>query len=252
MPRVTINDGNAKKLLKQPLTSPHRVPVMRPSIKASGNGSPYTTAATPATAELSPTTEPTDRSIQPTINTRVMPTATTVSAGSWLSIEAKVVREKKLSDAMPKKTINSAQRTGGKVFFQTLLNRLDEHHQGMHSVQAAGGIFTECRCQDGVIVPIVPVKHFDRFAIGQNQDAMAEFHQFLDFTGDDDQCPAPGGQLREKFMEEVFCGYINPARGFVQKKNIGAFVQPAAHQHFLLVAAAQQLDVLVCVHAFYR
>ena len=71
-------------------------PATTPSSIASGMGKPKDTL-TPITAALSASTEPTERSMPPQINTSVIPTVTKVSAGSWFRIAERVPTEQKLS-----------------------------------------------------------------------------------------------------------------------------------------------------------
>ena len=77
-----------------------------PRLAATDSGSPQPATATPMMPALNAMTEPTDRSMPPTISTRVMPIVITVSAGSWFNSVVRVVSDRKLSAANPKNAIS--------------------------------------------------------------------------------------------------------------------------------------------------
>jgi hypothetical protein len=96
MPNVTMNEGILPHTLMTPLINPQTAPDNKQNGTAIQSGHSYRTINTPKTAEPSASTLPTDKSMPPMINTKVMPTAITVKSGMRLAIVLIVRAVKKL------------------------------------------------------------------------------------------------------------------------------------------------------------
>jgi len=82
MPSVTMNEGIAQTTVIVPLINPQANPSNRHSGRAIQIGHSQPAMATPSAAAPKAITEPTDKSMPPIINTKVMPTAMTVKSGT--------------------------------------------------------------------------------------------------------------------------------------------------------------------------
>ncbi len=94
-----------------PVIAPQIRPVARPSSAASGTGRCHCRMAAAATAALSASTEPTERSMPAMISTKVMPTAITASAGISLAMVTKVSTVRKYSLRLPNSAIMPSSTT---------------------------------------------------------------------------------------------------------------------------------------------
>ena len=97
IPSVTMKDGIDQPTLTSPLAKPQTRPALTPSAAAAHTGHCQSTMATPSRTAPNASTEPTDKSMPPTISTSVIPTAITVRSGLWLATVASVWSVKKWS-----------------------------------------------------------------------------------------------------------------------------------------------------------
>src|ERR1700730_302662 len=82
VPRVTMKGGNPKYAMITPVSTP----ITNPANKAAGTAAqlrPGTKETTTAITALSPSTEPTAKSIPPVRITKVIPAASTILMDAW-------------------------------------------------------------------------------------------------------------------------------------------------------------------------
>ena len=113
MPRVTMNEGIDQATQTAPLRNPQAAPTARQSATDGQSGQPQPAMAIPSTAPESASTEPTERSIPPAMTTSVMPAATTIRSGTWLTTLWSVRQVQKFRLNSPNRTIK-ADRTSSR------------------------------------------------------------------------------------------------------------------------------------------
>src|SRR5471030_1056860 len=94
-PKDTMNDGIRQATVIEPVMVPASAATAMPSNAAGKTLQPQPRIATLTAEAASASTEPTDRSIPPMINTNVMPTANTIKSGIWLARVLKVSYDRK-------------------------------------------------------------------------------------------------------------------------------------------------------------
>ncbi|MNE91987.1 hypothetical protein D3C80_1896650 [compost metagenome] len=80
-----MNEGMRQATVIEPVMVPARAAAAMPSRAAGSTLQPQPRMATLTVDAASANTEPTDRSMPPMINTKVMPTASTIKSGIWLA-----------------------------------------------------------------------------------------------------------------------------------------------------------------------
>lgn len=85
-----MNEGIRQATVIEPVTQPARVAQAIPSIAAGSTPQPQPSVARLTAEAARASTEPTERSMPPTIRMNVMPTASTTRSGIWLAMARKV------------------------------------------------------------------------------------------------------------------------------------------------------------------
>jgi hypothetical protein len=85
-----MNDGIRHATVIEPVIVPANAATAMPSKAAGKTLQPQPRIATLTAEAASASTDPTDKSIPPMINTKVMPTASTITSGIWLARVLKV------------------------------------------------------------------------------------------------------------------------------------------------------------------
>jgi len=105
-------------------------------------------------------------------------------------------------------------------------------------------ITTESGPGDFFLRPLIGCELALDLALGQDENAVAQRHEFNQFAGDDHDRLGCTRQVAQQLVDDVLGGDINPARWLIEQQNGAVPREPARDDHFLLVAAAQFADGL--------
>lgn len=98
---------------------------------------------------------------------------------------------------------------------------------------------------DTVLGPMAALEFGGEAAGGEDGDAVAEHHEFVEVGGDDEHGFALGGEVGEEAVDFEASADVDAAGGFVEDEDIAIAEEPAGYDDLLLVAAAEFDDALV-------